>query len=392
MAEEHEAQLQAVVLIRTASLPKTSSGKVRRRACRAALPGGGARRGRAPAEAEGAATGVVTVPLADDLSREEGARDWLAGEVAARAGVPRAAVNVYEPLHRFALDSLNVMELAHAVEERLGVPVPMETFFEGASVATVVARAFAARALAPPAAAAAAAAEPERPLSHGQRALWLLYLLDPESSAYNVPGLVTIEGEVDAGALRRAFQAIVDRHPNLRSTFSAPQGEPVRRVHDGVDVPFFQENVARWTEAELARQIDEEANRPFDLEAGLPLRVYLFERSRQERVLLVVAHHIATDFWSQGVMLQELDALYPAARAGEEGSALPPAPPYIDFVRWQREMLAGAAGAGLRAYWRERLAGELPVLDLPVDRPRPPFRPMAARRGGCACRWISRRG
>ncbi len=371
VAEAHEVQLQAVVLIRTASLPKTSSGKVRRSACRAAFLQGELA-AVAAWEAEGAATGVVMVPVADDLTREEGARDWLAGEVAARAGVPRAAVDVHAPLHRFALDSLNVMELAHAVEERLGAPVPMELFFAEASVADVVARAFAARAPMPAAASEPPAADAERPLSHGQRALWLLYLLDPESSAYNVPGLVTIEGEVDAGALRRAFQAIADRHPSLRSTFSAPQGEPVRRVHDDVEVHFFQENVARWTEEELARRIDEEANRPFDLESGLPLRVYLFERSRQERVLLVVAHHIATDFWSQGVMLQELDALYPAARAGEEGSALPPAAPYIDFVRWQREMLAGEAGERLRAYWRERLAGELPVLDLPIDRPRPP--------------------
>ncbi|MEO6191566.1 MAG: amino acid adenylation domain-containing protein [Thermoanaerobaculia bacterium] len=374
VAEEHEVQLQAVVLIRTASLPKTSSGKVRRSACRAAFLAGELA-AVAAWEAEGGATGAVTVPHAGDLSREEGARDWLAGEVAARAGVPRSAVDVDAPLHRFALDSLNVMELAHAVEERLGAPVPMETFFEGSSVADVVARAFAARALAlstPAAAPPPLSADAERPLSQGQRALWLLYLLDPESSAYNVPGLVTLEGEVDAGALRRAFQAIVDRHPILRSTFSAPQGEPVRRVHEGLEVPFFQENVARWTEAELARQIAEEANRPFDLEAGPPLRVYLFERSRQERVLLVVVHHIATDFWSQAVMLQELDALYPAARAGEEGSALPPAAPYVEFVRWQREMLAGAAGERLRAYWRERLAGELPVLDLPLDRPRPP--------------------
>ncbi len=157
----------------------------------------------------------------------------------------------------------------------------------------------------------------------------------------------------------------------------------MRRVHADVEVPFFQENVARWTEGELARQIAAEANRPFDLEAGLPLRVYLFERSRQERVLLVVVHHIATDFWSQAVMLQELDALYPAARAGEEGPALPPAAPYVEFVRWQREMLAGAAGERLRAYWR-RAPGRRAAGARPAARPAAPAGPDLWRRDAAA--------
>jgi amino acid adenylation domain-containing protein len=373
VAEEHEVQLQAVALIRTASLPKTSSGKVRRHACRE-----GFLRGTlavvAAWEAEGAATGVHAVVPAEDLATEEGAAAWLAAEVAARAGVARSAVDAREPLNRYALDSINVMELAHAVEERLGVPVPMEVFFEGASAADVVARVFgerAARAMTeiPETSSGPAAPGAERPLSYGQRALWLLYLLDPASAAYNVPGLVSIEGELDAAALRRAFQAIVDRHPILRSTFSAPHGEPVRRVQERLEVPFFAENVSRSTAESFARRLDAEANRPFDLEAEPPLRVHLFERSKQEHVLLVVMHHIATDFWSQGVMLQELDALYPAR---EEGSALPPAVPYFEFVHWQRDLLAGEAGAKMGAYWRQRLAGELPILDLPADRPRPP--------------------
>ncbi len=379
VAEEHEVQLHAVVLLRTASLPKTSSGKVRRHACRegflhhtlAAV---------AAWEAEGPGTGIHEIMPAEDLSSAAGAGAWLAAEAAARAGVARSAVTPSEPLNRLALDSINVMELAHAVEERLGAPVPMEMFLDGASAADVVARAFAARA-----AAEARTADPgadygvpgERPLSYGQRALWLLYLLEPASAAYNVPGLVTIEGEVDAGALRRAFQAIVDRHPVLRSTYTSNRGEPVRRISDRVEAQFFEESMARSTEESFARRLDEEANRPFDLEAETPLRVHLFSRSKQEHVLLVVMHHIATDFWSQGVMLQELDALYPAARTGEEGSALPPAVPYHELVRWQRDLLAGEAGERMAAYWRGRLAGGLPALELPTDRPRPPVQTYA---------------
>ncbi|HKV12360.1 MAG TPA: amino acid adenylation domain-containing protein, partial [Thermoanaerobaculia bacterium] len=376
VAEEHEVQLEAVVLIRTASLPKTSSGKVRRQATRQAFLEGGLAV-VAAWEREAAATGVADLVAAEpDLATEEGARAWLAAEVAARAGVPRASVDAAEPLTRYALDSLQAMELAHAVEQRLGAPVSLETFFEGVSIADLVARAFASRGAAGPERGGEAG---EHPLSHGQRALWFLHLLDPESAAYNVPGAVTIEGELDAEALRRAFQAIVDRHPVLRSTFAAPEGEPVQRVREHTEAQFAVENVSRLSEEAFEARLAEEAGRPFDLERDPPLSIRLFERSKQEHVLLVSMHHMVTDFWSQALLLAELDAFYPE---GEE----PPAPAltYADFVRWQAEMLEGDRGRLLAAYWRERLGGERTVLDLPTDRPRPPVQTY----GGATARLV----
>ncbi len=396
VAEEHEVMLQAAVLIRTATLPKTSSGKVQRQACRAAYLRGDLAV-LAAFEQEAAGTlepGHGETSQTADLSTEAGARAWLAAEIAARSGVARAAVSVHEPLSRFALDSLHAMELAHAVEERLGLPVPMESFFEGESIAGLVKRAFAAAGAnarantsantagaatlaAVPDLPAAADEEAEHPLSHGQRALWFLHQLDPGSSAYNVPGAITLEGELDAEALRRAFQGLVRRHAGLRSTFAAPLGEPAQRIHPELEIPFTQESAARWSGEALAERLSEEAERPFDLAAGPLMRVHLFARSKQEHVLLVVVHHIVTDFWSQAVLLEELGQLYQAELAGEPASLPAPARRYADFVRWQREMLAGERGARLRGYWRERLAGELPVLDLPIDRPRPPVQTFA---------------
>jgi len=375
VAEEHEVQLLAAVLIRTASLAKTSSGKVRRQACREAYLSGEL---AVVAAWEQEATGTLKIEeLAADLSTERGARAWLAAELASRAGM---AVDVHQPLSRCALDSLHALELAHAVEERLGLAVPMETFFEEETVAGLVARAFAARAGSPAASAdsvAGAAEEAEHPLSHGQRALWFLHQLDPASAAYNVPGAITIEGELDAEALRSAFQTLADRHPSLRSTFAAPLGEPVQRVHPRMAVPFVEENASRWSGEALAERLAEEAERPFDLEAGPLVRVHLFERSKQEHVLLVVVNHIVTDFWSQAVLFEELGDLYRGELADEPVDLSAPALRYSDFVAWQRQMLAGERGARLRAYWRERLGGELPALDLPTDRPRPPVQSFA---------------
>jgi amino acid adenylation domain-containing protein len=370
VAEEHEVQLQAAVLIRTATLPKTSSGKVRRQACRAAYLEG-TLEAVAAWEPEAAVPVPAGEPAGLELSTEEAARAWLAGEVAARAGVPRSEVGVDQPLSCHGLDSLHALELAHAVEERLGVPVSLESFFEGTSLAELVARVFALRGAAPPVP-VSLQEDAEHPLSHGQRALWFLWRLDPGSAAYNVPGAVTIEGELDAEALRRAFQALAGRHAILRSTFATPGGEPVARVHARLEVPFIHENVSRSTPEAFAERLSTEAGRPFDLEHGPLLRVHLFERSRQEHVLLVVIHHIATDFWSQARLLGELGALYQAERRGEPAALPAPALSYADFARWEAAMLAGERGKRLRAYWTERLAGELPLLDLPTDRPRPP--------------------
>ncbi len=380
VAEEHEVTLLAAVLIRTATLPKTSSGKVQRQACRASyLRGDLAVLAGWEQETSGTLDHGEAQPA--DLTTEAGARAWLAAEIAARSGVARGAVSVHEALSRFALDSLHAMELAHAVEERLGLPVAMESFFEGESIAGLVARAFANRPAAALAAVKAVAdvadEETEHPLSHGQRALWFLHQLDPASSAYNVPGAITLEGELDAAALRRSFQALVDRHAALRSTFVAPLGEPVQRIHPRLEVPFTEESAARWSGEALAERLAEEAERPFDLAAGPLLRVHLFARSKHEHVLLVVLHHIVTDFWSQAVLLEELGQLYQAELAGQPASLPAPVLRYSDFVRWQREMLAGERGRRLRDYWCERLAGELPVLDLPTDRPRPPVQTFA---------------
>ena len=115
----------------------------------------------------------------------------------------------------------------------------------------------------------------------------------------------------------------------------------------------------------------EEAHRPFDLEQGPLLRVSVFKRSAQEHFLLLVVHHIVIDFWSLAMLLTELGTLYPAETAGRRPLLPPLDLQYADYVRWQAEMLAGAEGERLWAYWQKQLAGQLPVLDLPTDRPRP---------------------
>src|SRR5271169_3112382 len=179
-----------------------------------------------------------------------------------------------------------------------------------------------------------------QPLSYNQQGIWFLYQLAPESMVYNVNFAARIRSDVDIPALRRAFQALVDRHPALRTTFSLRSGKPAQRVHQQLPVHFVETDASGWDGEVLKTRLLEEAYRPFDLERGPVLRVNLFTSSAREHVLLLVVHHIVIDFWSLAVMLNEIGVLYAAERTGVQALLPHLASQYSDYVRWQAEMLA----------------------------------------------------
>ena len=180
---------------------------------------------------------------------------------------------------------------------------------------------------------------------------------------YNVSFAARITSELNVPALRRSFQTLVDRHPCLRTTVSVRSGKPAQRIHHGAKVHFEELDASAWSRDEMELRLADEAHRPFDLEQGPLLRVSVFKRSAQEHYLLLVVHHIVIDFWSLAILLNELGVIYPAEAAGKRATLPPPALQYGDYVRWQSEMLAGAEGERLWAYWQKQLAGQLPVLD-----------------------------
>lgn len=208
------------------------------------------------------------------------------------------------------------------------------------------------------------------PLSYGQRALWFLQKLMPQSAAYNVILAARANSVIDVSALHRAFQKLIDRHAALRTTFPAIKGKPVQQVHEHQAVDFKRVDVSSLSRDELKGLLVEESHRPFDLEGGPVLRVSLFARSADEHVLLLTMHHIVVDFLSFVIILDELRALYVSESTEAEAGLGKLDAQYLDYANWQAEMLEGPQGERLWDYWRTRLAGELPALELPTDRPR----------------------
>jgi hypothetical protein len=183
-----------------------------------------------------------------------------------------------------------------------------------------------------------------------------------------------IRGDLDLPALRRAWKRLVERHPALRSTFPADQREPFQEAQERAEVCFQEIDASSWTETTLADRLFEEANRPFDLKNDPPLRVHLFARSVQESILLITLHHIVTDLWSNAILLREFGLIYAAEK---NGLAIPLKPleyGYGDYVRHQTEMLAGSEGKRHWEYWRNQLAGDLPMLRVRHSLERPAVR------------------
>jgi amino acid adenylation domain-containing protein len=214
------------------------------------------------------------------------------------------------------------------------------------------------------------------PLSFAQERMVLLEQLTPGITAYNVPRVFRIGGRLDPGLLQQAFGVVVARHEPLRTTIELIDGEPVQRIAEraSFELRVIDVLAASAAEGEAKRLVDELAWQPFDLERDSMLRATLLRVSGDEDWLVIVCHHLVSDYASLPILLGELAEAYQALAAGREPS-LPELPiGYADFAVWQRQRLSGPVLEKSLAYWRERLAGAPEQLDLPADRPRPPVR------------------
>lgn len=229
------------------------------------------------------------------------------------------------------------------------------------------------------------------PLSFGQQRLWFVDRLKPNSSAYNFPVAVRLQGELNLTALNQTFDEVRRRHEVLRSTFPMQDGEPIVVI-----VPFEPQETTivdlsvlpeSERETEARRLVDEEALRPFDLATGPLLRTTLLRLGEADHVILLTMHHIITDGWSMNVLVSEIATLYGAFSSGQPSPLTDLPIQYADFAHWQRNWLQGEVLAEQLAYWKQQIGEVPPVMELPTDRPRPE---VETHRGASTSRRLSR--
>ena len=379
----HEVQPYAVLLINTGRIPKTSSGKVQRHACSAAFIAG-------TIEAVGMSVysgsdgepslGMLTreeILAADERSRMALLERSLADQLAVMLGA--TSIGTDQPLTSAGLDSLLAVRLKAWIESLFGVDVPATDLLDSMTVCELAGRilnGLRAGQHAPDLIQAGPTAGPHQ-LSHGQRALWFFHQIHPGSAAYNIARALHINGPLNRARLQKAWQSLLDRHAALRATFSGVGPGAQQYIHPHTSLWFQEENAEHWSTEQLAARVQEEAERPFDLEHGPVLRAHLFARSSEEHLLLICVHHIVIDLRSFGVLLREFDALYdgkPLAR---------PALQFTDYVRYHDRLLCSDEGQRLAAFWERKLAEPPPYLNLLSDMPRPAIRTFE----GAECRF-----
>ncbi len=218
------------------------------------------------------------------------------------------------------------------------------------------------------------------PASVAQRRFFALEEIVPGNPALHMRACVRLTGEVSLALLERSLQLLVDRHESLRTTFQKEGEELIQIIHPSqvlsatprtFDLPVtsLEQVAATEREQKLWESIRAEASAPFDLAGGPPLRARLFRLAPQEHVLMLTAHHIIVDGFSQNVIQRDLWTIYEATSKGETPTLPLLTIQYGDFAHWQEEWLKSDAAREDLDFWKTQLKPPLPALNFPTDRP-----------------------
>lgn len=213
------------------------------------------------------------------------------------------------------------------------------------------------------------------PLGLTQWRFWYLANLAPESAIYNLPAAFRLAGELDVGALEDALNLIIARHEILRTRVALRDYEPVQEILPSIDLRLevidLSELDSLQRMPELLRQIDVERAIPLPMTSAPMLKTALFKLAPDDYVLFWMPHHVIWDGWSFDIFLAELAQLYGELETGGTAKLDPLPIQYVDYACWHRNLVESDGIDQQLEYWRTQLSGELPVLELPTDRPRP---------------------
>ena len=206
------------------------------------------------------------------------------------------------------------------------------------------------------------------PATLAQRRFWLLDKLHPGGNpALNMPVPLRLRGALDLSAMQQAWREVISRHEALRTTFVSDRGELRQLIAPRIEVDL---PLQIMTDAPIEPLLRDDAHRPFDLETGPLIRGRLVRISQTDHLLLINLHHIVSDGWSNGILVRELCTAYSTLVKNTPIAWSETPLQFADYADWQHERLAANDFAWQRKYWRQQLSGDLPVLDLPTDRPR----------------------
>ncbi len=384
---EHEIQVYAVILIKAGTIPKTSSGKIQRRATKARFLEGTLEVVGSSILEISQTTEPETILTRSDLlavapqQRQQLLNYHLQKLVARVLRVKPEQVASEQPINSLGLDSLKVFELKNRIEVDFEVAISIAEFFDGAGIAELANQILNqvnsnyTHVYLP--ISQVETNTHHHPLTFTQQQLWFISQLQPGTATYNIPVAVHIPGYLNLSALVNSINAIIQRHEILRTSFEIVDGESAQKVVDFVNFTVPQVDLQhlgqQQQEIEIKTLSIQEAQASFDLGQPPLLRAKLVKLQPEKSILILTLHHLVGDGSSINILVKELSIIYQAFCAGKSSPLSELPLQYTDFVYWQRSYLQGEVLAQHLTYWQQKLSGNLPVLQLPTDRPRPPI-------------------
>ncbi|HEX8337891.1 MAG TPA: amino acid adenylation domain-containing protein, partial [Pyrinomonadaceae bacterium] len=283
-------------------------------------------------------------------------------------------VGVNDDFFELGGHSLLATQVASRIKSAFDVDLPLRVLFESPTVAAVAQHVQLGTVSRPPIRPLDRAVQTPR-LSYAQQRLWFIDRFWGGSPQYNIPTALRIRGHFDEEIAERALRRIVERHEPLRTLFLYGDDGPRPLIRDSFDFSLTRVDLSGLTpgarERAVAEAVEEDAARPFDLDSDLMLRASFLRLSEGEGVLLFNVHHIASDGWSMGILVNEFAELYEAFSQGRPDPLEPLAVQYADYAQWQREWLSDEVLEEQVSYWERQLADLPQVHSVPLDRPRP---------------------
>ncbi|MGD1704335.1 amino acid adenylation domain-containing protein [Dapis sp. BLCC M229] len=352
------------------SLPLTPNGKVNRRA----LP----------------APELDTRLEASFVPPQTPTQELLADIYASVLGIE--SCGIHDNFFELGGHSLLGMQVISRLRETFKIEMPLRSIFEASTVAQLEAqlnrRSQNNEQLPIAPAIERVSREQDLPLSFAQERLWFLHQLEEgDTSAYNMPSVWQLTGELNIDALEKALTEIIRRHEVLRTSFQSVSGVARMALAPECQLTLAVIDLRELSEPDQSLQVQKlteaEQNQPFDLEQAPLLRAKILQLEEQKQILLLNVHHIAFDGWSRGILRQELSAIYQAFSSGKPSPLAELPIQYADYAAWQRQWLQGEVLETQLNYWKQQLSGELPVLELPLDYPRPRVQTFTGGKKSC---------
>ncbi|MCC9020570.1 non-ribosomal peptide synthetase [Flavobacterium lipolyticum] len=210
------------------------------------------------------------------------------------------------------------------------------------------------------------------PLSSSQYRMWVLSQMEESSKAYNVPALYTFEGNLNVKTLEHAFQLIIERHEILRTRFVNKENTVVQKIIPAAAIQFQVEEIDLRNQTTSAEElINKGMSYSFDLERELLLKSTVYQTEDQKWIFFFMIHHIISDGWSMGILINELLENYTALEKGENVAKEPLTIQYKEYAVWQQKLWSDDYFAAHKEYWLSQISGEIPKIQLPFSKTRP---------------------